>query len=167
MTRPATWAAIWTQNKQDLSGGSNSTPIPEQAYANIQAVTPRPTSLPAIEWNYTLVGAIGNILSLSYCIIIIVSKIKGIGCLRGSRGHFVYSCFYALGEWGCWSRSSAPISPKPLYRGLSPVAPILHIESPTGSEPFCLHLATCTTRDYFVDFMAYTAFLHTMTRQPG
>src|SRR5436853_1355387 len=63
-----------------------------------------------------------------------LSKIKGIGCLRESCGCFVYSCFYALGEWGCWSRSSAPISPKPLYRGLSPVAPILHIESPTSNK---------------------------------
>src|SRR5436190_15074296 len=58
----------------------------------------------------------------------------------------------------CWSRSSAPISPKPLYRGLSPVAPILHIESPTcsvvshvseGTYSGCIQLETVCHFDEF------------------
>src|SRR5436190_14608810 len=37
MTRPATWAAIWTQNKPDVSGGSSTRLYPTYQNTNLPA----------------------------------------------------------------------------------------------------------------------------------
>ena len=67
-------------------GRPNGRPALSQRYGT------KSTSLPTIERNYTLVGAIGNILKLFYCIIIMILR------ELGDLGEIFVHSYYALGE---------------------------------------------------------------------